>query len=214
MRLRVKICGLTRPEDARAAAEAGADYLGFVFFPASRRRLDEAACDWIRALGPAPPKVGVFRDQEDAFIARVREAADLQLVQLHGDESPGVCTALGGRGNVIKAVSVADAVPWGRVEEYAAVALLLFDTASPTGGGTGRAFDWGILDHRPAGLEFWLAGGLTPENVAAAVARVRPAGVDVASGVESAVGRKDPDRMRAFVSAARGGLVEGSGVGA
>jgi phosphoribosylanthranilate isomerase len=211
VRVTVKICGLTGPADAREAAAAGADYLGFVFFPASKRRLDVGACAWIRELGPAPPKVGVFRDQEGAFVEGIREAADLQLVQLHGGEPPSACAALGGRERVIKAVPVGDVVSWRRVMEYAPVARILFDTASPVGGGTGRTFDWAVLGERPAELAYWLAGGLTPENVGAAIARLHPAGVDVASGVEAAVGRKDPARMRAFVAAARWSARGGGG---
>ena len=94
-------------------------------------------------------------------------------------------------------------VSTGRGCEYAGVARILFDTASPTGGGTGAVFDWALLNGRPAALEFWLAGGLRPDNVREAIARVRPAGVDVASGVERSVGRKDPARIRAFIDAVR-----------
>ena len=197
----VKICGLTCAEDALAAREAGADYLGFVFFPASKRRLEESAAAWI--AGVAGPKVGVFRDQPRDLVERVRDAAALDLVQLHGGESPETCAALGGRERVVKAISVDDRVDWERVRRYADVARLLFDTASPSGGGTGAVFDWALLDGRYDGLAFWLAGGLRPENVGGAIARVRPAGVDVASGVERSVGRKDPARIKAFIAAVR-----------
>jgi len=203
VRLTVKICGLTNGDDARAAAAAGADFLGFVFFPASRRFLGLPAPAWVRAVA-GPPKVGVFRDQDEATVRRVRDDARLDLVQLHGSETPGECEALGGPARVIKAVSVGSSVDWGLVSEYSGVARILFDTASPAGGGTGRAFDWELLAEAPPGLGFWLAGGLTPENVAAAVERVRPAGVDVASGVEAAVGRKDAEKVRRFIATARG----------
>lgn len=211
----VKICGLTTAGDALAAAAAGADLLGFVFFPHSRRCLPAAATAWIAALplGRAG-RVGVFRDQEAGLIEEVVAAAGLELVQLHGDEDPETCARLGGRGRVIKAVSVDGPVDWGRVRAWAEVARILFDTASPTGGGTGRTFDWSLLAACPPGLSFWLAGGLNPGNVGAAIALARPEGVDVASGVELAVGRKDPARMRAFVGAARAawaGLEEGRG---
>jgi phosphoribosylanthranilate isomerase len=207
-RVTVNICGLTSPEDALAAHAAGADDLGFVFFPASRRCLGEEAASWIAALPGW--KVGVFRDQPLALVERVRAAARLDLVQLHGDEPPEACATLGGRERVIKAISVASTVDWGVVTAYAEVARILFDTASPTGGGTGATFDWGLLDGRPPALSFWLAGGLRPENVGEALARVRPAGVDVASGVEQAVGRKDPARIRAFIAAVRVAGWEGS----
>jgi len=202
VRVSVKICGLTSPEDARAAVAADAEFAGFVFFPGSSRRLGTDAPAWIRSL-TGVRKVGVFRDQERALIERVREGARLDLVQLHGDESVELCAALGGRERVIKAIPVHTAVDWGRVARYARVARILFDTASPTGGGTGRAFDWRVLADRPRDLEFWLAGGLRPENVAQAIEAVRPAGVDVASGVERDIGHKDAGRMRLFVGAVR-----------
>jgi len=198
----VKICGLTREADAREAVAAGADYLGFVFYPASRRCLDEGAFAWIRALAGAW-KVGVFSDQDLDLVRRVREAAGLDLVQLHGEESPALCAELGGRGRVIKAIAPSASLDWTKVTSYGEVARVLFDTPSVRGGGTGRAFDWRRLASRPPDLEFWLAGGLTPDNVGAAVRELRPAGVDVASGVEAAVGRKDAARMRAFVAAVR-----------
>ncbi|MFI5166768.1 MAG: N-(5'-phosphoribosyl)anthranilate isomerase [Thermoanaerobaculales bacterium] len=198
----VKICGITREADARHAVEAGADYLGFVFYPVSRRCLDEAAFKWIREISGAK-KVGVFRDQDSDFIRRVRDAARLDLIQLHGEEPPQLCEALGGRAAVIKAISPSSTPDWRRVAVYAEVARVLFDTASATGGGTGHTFDWHWLDDRPADLEFWLAGGLTAENVCAAVRGLRPAGVDVASGVELAVGEKDPAKIRTFIAAVR-----------
>lgn len=199
----VKICGLTNPADALAAAAEGADFLGFVFFPASRRCVGPSAASWIRVLGGVP-KVGVFRDQNERTIRQVREDATLDLVQLHGSEPPEMCEALGGRERVVKAIPVGRAVDWARVAEYATVARVLFDTDSESGGGTGRSFDWRLLDGAPADLGFWLAGGLTPENVAGAVAQVRPSGVDVASGVERAPGRKDLDKLRRFIAAVRG----------
>ena len=201
-RVTVKICGLTREEDAREAIAAGADYLGFVFYPASRRCLAESDGDWIRRLD-GPRKVGVFRDQAPELVRRMREAASLDLVQLHGDETPEACEALGGAGAVVKALAAVPGLDWGRVAAYAAVARVLFDTGSPTGGGTGQRFDWAWLDGRPPGLAFWVAGGLTPGNVGDAVRALRPAGDDVASGVEAAVGRKDPAKIRAFLAAVR-----------
>ena len=210
MRVTVKICGLTNPQDALDAREAGADFLGFVFFPASKRCLEGSDCEWIRSVPGA--KVGVFRDQDPELVAAIRERAGLELVQLHGTEPPETCVMLGGRERVIKAISVGDRIDWGRVRDYAVVARILFDTASPAGGGTGRAFDWGLLEDRPDELELWLAGGLRPDNVGDAVRRVRPAGVDVASGVERAVGRKDPATMRAFIAAVRAAESEGSRV--
>jgi phosphoribosylanthranilate isomerase len=207
----VKICGLTNPDDARAAVDVGADFLGFLFSPASPRYLGGAAAAWIRLLEGAQ-KVGVFRDQDPALIRRVREDAGLDLVQLHGHETPELCAELGGREEVIKAIPVDERTDWGLVAAYGQVARVLFDTGSPSGGGTGRPFDWRLLAGAPPGLAFWLAGGLTPENVARALSEVRPAGVDVATGVEVAVGRKDLGKMRAFIAAVRGSTGRREGV--
>jgi phosphoribosylanthranilate isomerase len=202
VRVTVKICGLTSRDDAASAIAAGADFLGFVFFPSSRRCLPPDACTWVREVG-GPPRVGVFRDQSSSFVGRIRDEARLDLVQLHGEEPVELCAHLGGRARVIKAIAVDETIDWGRVAAYAEVARILFDTASPSGGGTGRAFNWRLLRAAPPGFEFWLAGGLTPDSVAAAIAQVRPAGVDVASGVEAAPGHKDPARMLDFVAAVR-----------
>lgn len=203
MSVTVKICGLTNPGDARAAVEAGADFLGFVFYPDSRRYVGLTAGAWVRPVEGAS-KVGVFRDQGLGLILRVREEAGLDLVQLHGGETPDLCAELGGRGKVIKAIAVGETVDWGLVAAYGQVARVLFDTGSPGGGGSGRLFDWGLLARVPPNLEFWLAGGLTPDNVARALVEVRPAGVDVATGVEAAVGRKDAGKIQAFIAAVRG----------
>jgi len=207
----VKICGLTNPGDARAAVEAGADFLGFVFYPDSRRCVGLTAGAWVRLVDGAP-KVGVFRDQGPDLILRVREEAGLDLVQLHGGETPDLCAELGGRGKVIKAIAVGETVDWGLVAAYGQVARVLFDTGSPVGGGSGRLFDWGLLARVPPNLEFWLAGGLTPENVARALVEVRPAGVDVATGVEAAIGRKDAGKIQAFIAAVRGTIGRHEGV--
>lgn len=196
----MKICGLTDAADAMMAAEAGADFLGFVFAPGSPRTLSLADCGWVGAL-PLPSKVGVFRDQDPAFIEKVRELAGLAWVQLHGQEPPELCQALGGAGRVIKAITVENAVDWERVRAYAPVARILFDA----GGGSGRSFPWELLARPPFGLSFWVAGGLKPGNVAEAIAACSPAGVDVSSGVESAPGRKDPVKVRAFIRAVREG---------
>jgi phosphoribosylanthranilate isomerase len=203
MPVTVKLCGLTCAEDARLAIAAGADYLGFVFFPFSRRCLPPEACSWIRHEA-AGARVGVFRDQSISFISRIRDEAELTLVQLHGEEPPELCARLGGRGRVIKAIAVGDAVDWGLVSEQREVARLLFDSASPHGGGTGHSFNWRILSPAPPDLSFWLAGGLTPENVASAIAATGASGVDVASGVESAPGRKDAGKLHRFIAAVRG----------
>lgn len=196
----VKICGLTNASDALMAMEAGADFLGFVFAPSSPRTLSLADCGWIKAL-PFQAKVGVFRDQPREFMEEVRERAGLALVQLHGQEPPQLCQALGGSEAVIKAITVTTSVDWEVVRAYASVARILFDA----GGGSGRTFSWELLAHPPADLRFWVAGGLNPENVARAIAACAPAGVDVSSGVESSPGHKDPKKVRAFIRVVREG---------
>ncbi|MFZ5787469.1 MAG: phosphoribosylanthranilate isomerase [Acidobacteriota bacterium] len=202
MRVTVKVCGLTGEQDAALAAAAGADFLGFVFSPHSRRCLPVEACAWVREARGAS-RVGVFLDQSESFVRRIGDEARLDAVQLHGDEPPEMCFRLGGAGRVIKAIPVGERVDWSLVSEYAEVARILFDTATPGGGGSGMRFDWRLLRAPRLAVSFWLAGGLTPGNVAEAVAACRPSGVDVASGVESAPGRKDPDKIRAFIDAVR-----------
>lgn len=196
----VKICGLTNAGDAMLAAEMGADFFGFVFAPGSPRSLLPVDGRWIRAL-PLAGKVGVFRDQEEALIVEVREGAGLELVQLHGSEPPELCERLGGARAVIKSVLVRDFVDWGLVSAYASVARVLFDA----GAGSGRPLLWDLLRSAPGTLRFWLAGGLKPGNVSKAIEIARPAGVDVSSGVESEPGRKDPVKLKAFISAVRRG---------
>lgn len=198
----VKVCGLTNAGDAAMAAEAGADFLGFVFAHASPRTLSLADCSWIKAL-PFATKVGVFCDQPREFVEEVWERAGLALVQLHGQEGPELCHALGGANAVIKAIQVGSRVDWDLVRAYAPVARILFDA----GGGSGRSFPWELLAMPPFPLRFWLAGGLTPSNVSQAIGCCAPAGVDVSSGVESSPGRKDPAKVRAFIRAVREGGV-------
>ena len=211
MNVTIKICGLTNPDDARTAVDVGADFLGFLFSPVSPRCVGGATAAWIGLIEGAR-KVGVFRDQDPGLIRRVREEAGLDLVQLHGHEPPELCAELGGREKVIKAIPVDEGTDWGLVAAYGQAARVLFDTGSPSGGGTGRRLDWSLLTGVSPGLAFWLAGGLTPENVARALAEVRPAGVDVATGVEAAVGRKDAGKMKAFIAAVRGSIGRREGV--
>lgn len=205
-RLFVKICGITRVEDALAAVAAGADALGFVFWPGSPRAITPAAAARIgREVPPFVARVGVF---VDAPLQELRDAADvagLDVLQLHGPLSPDACAGLPRR--VLKALSVG---PEFRAEDAAAYAShaagVLLDTYSRTSpGGTGVAFDWTRARGLRARLPFLLlAGGLGPENVADAVATVQPHGVDVSSGVETSPGLKDHAKLRAFVAAARG----------
>jgi phosphoribosylanthranilate isomerase len=198
----VKICGITRAEDAAAAVDCGAEAVGFNFWPASARFCDYAVAGEIIAALPASIcKIGVFVDESPRRVNAI--AADLRLsaVQLHGSESARDCAAC--RLPVIKAIPVAGPV---RAEELAGfeVAAFLFDSATRGRGGSGVAFDWGCVGNVAIATPVVLAGGLTPANVAAAISAVRPAAVDVASGVESSPGIKDHKAIAAFVAAARG----------
>ncbi len=203
-RLFVKVCGITSPEDAQLAAEAGADAIGLVFWHKSPRAVDtERARRIAAAVPPTIVRVGVFVDAAAGEIERTVEAVGLDLVQLHGDEPPALLRALPRRCwkalRVGTSLTAADLAPWS------GAAGLLLDTRVPgQPGGTGRTFEWTLLRPLRDRVAFLvLAGGLDADNVARAVAAVRPDGVDVSSGVEQAPGRKDPARVRAFVAAAR-----------
>ena len=200
MRTRVKICGITRLEDALAAIEAGADALGFNFWPGSKRHVPLArAIDIASALPAGVLRVGVFvRAGPDVVSAAVR-AVGLGAVQLHGDEDPAEYAGAGAP--LWQVLRIDSALP-DSVSPRAAE--LLLDAWVEGFGGAGRRFDWQLAHGaRRFGLPVWIAGGLTPDNVGEAVRRAVPAGVDVASGVESAPGVKDPARVRAFVAAVR-----------
>ena len=194
----VKICGITRREDAEAAVEEGAAAIGFIFWSGSPRMIDvERARAIVMGLPPFVTPVGVFVNQKADDINRVADRARLAAVQLHGDET--LEDALLIERPVIKAVSV------GGTEDLAAWpthVTLLVDAHDPIRrGGTGRTADWDAAARLAASRRIVLAGGLTPENVVDAVARVRPFGIDVASGVESAPGVKDVNRIKALFRA-------------
>ena len=201
---RVKICGITSIDDAQAAAAAGADAIGLVFYANSSRCVTVAqAEDIARAVGPFVTTVGLFVDAAREEIEAVLQAVPLQLLQFHGHETPAFCASF--KRPFIKAIRMADGVDVLAADrEYAAAGALglLLDSYSPAApGGTGETFGW---ERIPANLQLplILAGGLSPENVGAAVAQVKPYAVDVSSGVESAPARKDSARIAAFVRAA------------
>ena len=207
--LRVKICGLTTPQDAAAAIEFGADALGFNFFPGSKRFVPkETAGDWIGVLPETVEKVAILVNPTWDEATAAAEIAGITALQLHGAEQPEFCRRLRDRGiRFEKAIPVTDADSVANVPDFFSRTVLLDSGAAGEFGGSGRAFPWEIArDFVRANphLRVILAGGLTPENVAEAVALVRPFGVDVTSGVEAAPGRKDHGRMRAFIAAARG----------
>jgi phosphoribosylanthranilate isomerase len=193
----VKICGITRVEDARAAVAAGAGAIGFVFWPTSPRFIDPHRARTIAAmLPPFVTAVGVFVNQALDYVNGVASLVRLGAVQLHGDETPEFAAAVSRP--VIKALSVGDA----DTRAWPADTTLLLDVHDPVArGGTGRTIDWTVAAHVAARRRILLAGGLTPENVADAIARVRPFGIDVSSGVERAPGTKDHQRLRALFEA-------------
>ncbi len=204
-RLFVKICGITRSSDALAAAEAGADAVGFVFWNRSPRAIDPKKARIIAAGLPASiVRVGVFVDPRPEELSQIADEAELDILQLYGTEAPESLVNLPRR--CWKAVGVGpDFVAADALRYEGRVAGILLDTRSDgSTGGTGRTFDWRLAQEVRKRVSFLvLAGGLDPENVAAAVRAVRPDGVDVSSGVESAPGRKDEGRVRAFIEAAR-----------
>jgi len=200
--VRVKICGLTRPQDVTAAIAAGADALGFVFVPASARCLQlETARSLCRLVPAFVSRVGLFLDQEEEQVRRVLEQVPLNLLQFHGSEGAAYCGQFGLP--YIKAVRMDSTNPVPEAEAaYADAAGILLDSHEPGGlGGTGRQLDWQGLSL--GAMPLILAGGLNPSNVAAAVKAVRPWAVDVSSGVESSPGVKDPLAMRQFINEAK-----------
>jgi phosphoribosylanthranilate isomerase len=199
---RVKICGITRPEDAELAASLGAWAIGFILWPGSKREADPAVAAGIaRAQRRRLELVGVFVNPTLDEVAHAVEAIGLTHVQLHGDEGPAFCTAVAQRtgARVIKALGIASGADMRAIERFH-TDLHMLDSGR---GGTGRTWDWGLIEQRRSQVPVVLAGGLRPENVAAGIAAVRPWAVDVASGVEREPGVKDPAKVEAFVRAAR-----------
>jgi len=211
MSLIVKICGLKTPEALDVALESGADLVGFVFFAPSPRDLgyDAARLLGVRVKGRAG-KVALTVDADDATLAAVVEALKPDLLQLHGVESPERVTGLRQRFGlpVMKAIPIAERKDLARIDRYKHVAdRLIFDARAPREatrpGGLGTPFDWTLLKGIDPGIPFMLSGGLDAANVAEALRITRAPGVDVSSGVERAPGEKDPDKIRAFIRAAR-----------
>ncbi len=204
--VRVKICGITNLEDARLAADLGAHALGFIFYPKSPRSVrPEVARAIIANLPPLIMTVGVFVDEEAGVVRGIAETAGLDWVQLHGQESPDYCCELKRR--VIKGFRIKDAHSLSLLPEYqGSVQAFLLDTyKADTAGGTGETFDWALARQASTFGPVILAGGLTPANVAQAIEAARPAAVDVASGVEAAPGKKDPEKLREFFEAIKEG---------
>jgi phosphoribosylanthranilate isomerase len=204
MPVRVKICGLTSAADALAAVEAGADALGFMLCPRSKRYVTPEAVSVIcRELPPFVARVGVFVDAAEDDVRRIAQGCGLSALQFHGGESPAYCGNFG-QTPVVKAFRVADQHSLAVLPSFAVSAWLLDSYVAGELGGTGECFNWDLaVTARTLGRPIILAGGLTPENVAEAVRQVEPWAVDVSSGVEFAPGRKDPAKLRAFVAAAK-----------
>jgi phosphoribosylanthranilate isomerase len=200
MRTRVKICGITRQEDARTAVRLGADAIGLVFYPPSPRAITpEAAASIVASLPPFVSVVGLFVDEDRSRVAEILNIVPLDLLQFHGEESPEACA---GHGRPwIKAIRMRESVDLAAaMHQYAGSSGLLLDTyRAGVPGGTGDVFDW---DRIPSVLasNIILAGGLSPQNVEQAIRQVHPYAVDVSGGVEAAKGIKDAGKMAAFIA--------------
>ncbi|MEQ8659495.1 MAG: phosphoribosylanthranilate isomerase [Gammaproteobacteria bacterium] len=203
MRVRIKYCGITNLDDSLAAIALGVDALGFVFHPPSPRYVEPVlAATIIDALPPLVSKVGLFVNRSAREVRETVAMTGIDLVQYHGDESPADCAAAPCAW--IKAVRVrADTDFAACARDFAAASALLLDTwDDQVYGGSGRTFDWSLLPHA-VGRPLILAGGLTPDNVAAAIRRVRPYAVDVSGGIEASRGRKDREKMHRFITEVR-----------
>jgi phosphoribosylanthranilate isomerase len=196
----VKICGITNEEDALLAVAMGADAVGFVFAPSPRQIAVTQARDIARRLPPEVMTVGVFRDEAASRVVEIVNAAGLHAVQLHGHETPAEGRWIRQRVQfLVQAFGAGDRM-LDRIDDYEAADAVMIDSGVP---GSGQVFDWALAERLPIGRRVILAGGLTPDNVAEAVERVRPWGVDVSTGVEREPGRKDVSRLLRFVTAAK-----------
>jgi len=203
--VRVKICGITNSADAFAAIDAGANLLGFNFYEKSPRHITEAEAAKIRARLPKKIEaVGIFVNASPVEVTALGKSLKLDAVQLHGDETPDSVAQIARLMPVIKAFRVEPEFPLATLDEYREAFAFLFDAAlAGQYGGTGRTTDWDVARRAALSRRIILAGGLKVENVAAAVRIVRPYGIDVASGVESKPGKKDPGLLREFIQEVR-----------
>lgn len=203
MDVKIKICGITNLEDATAAVEAGADALGFMFYDRSARNVSiDRVADIVSKIPTWMLKVGVFVNPEPGLVMSALGTCGLNMLQFHGDESPDFCASFGVMN--MKAFRVRDAVSLEAMKDYRTDVFLLDSHVNGKLGGTGEKFNWDLaVQAKEFGKPIFLAGGLTPENVAEAVYRVRPFGVDVSSGVEELPGKKNHQKIWDFVTAAR-----------
>ncbi|MEY2466816.1 MAG: phosphoribosylanthranilate isomerase [Verrucomicrobiota bacterium] len=203
MSVKVKICGITNAPDAQAAAEAGADMIGLMFYEKSPRHVTlRTAAEIARSVSPFVLKAGVFVNPSEDLVMRAISDCGLSVLQFHGDEPPDFCTQFGLMS--IKAFRIRGAESLEGISQYQTDAYLL-DAFSPTTlGGSGEKFNWDLaVEAQKFGKPFFLAGGLTPDNVAEAIQKVQPFGVDVSSGVELSPGKKDHAKLKAFIRAAK-----------
>ncbi len=202
---KIKICGITNMDDALAAVKLGADALGFVFYNKSKRYIEPVkAAEITDALPPFVKKVGVFTNEDEGTVREIKKAVNLDLLQIHGDETPEYCSRL--EGPYIKAFRLKNESTLSEVYSYK-TNYVLFDTYSRDEyGGTGHAFDWDMLVNHPFKNKYViLSGGLNPENVKEAVTLLNPYAVDVSSGVEESPGKKDIGKIKKFIEAVRNG---------
>ena len=200
----VKICGITSVADANAAAEAGADLIGLMFYERSPRNVPlRTAVEISKKLPPYVARVGVFVNPTEELVTRAIGECALNILQFHGDETPEFCTGFGLMS--VKAFRILDTGSLNALPAYPTEAWLLDAYADDKLGGTGEKFNWDLaVEAKKFGRPIFLAGGLTPENVTAAVRQVQPYAVDVSSGVEASPGKKDHAKVKAFIKAAKG----------
>lgn len=203
MDVKVKICGVTSATDAQIAADAGADAIGLMFYAGSPRHVSiEAAREIARNIPFSVLRVGVFVDPDPSEVFAAIQSCGVNLLQFHGTETPQFCRQFGVL--TMKAFRVQNADSLAPLPSFHTDAFLLDSHVSGKSGGTGETFSWDLaIEAKKFGRPIFLAGGLTPENVAHAIQTVQPYGVDVSSGVESSPGRKDPAKIRAFIAAVR-----------
>ena len=202
---KVKICGITELRDGLKAHELGADFLGFIFFEQSPRKMDpNHARVIIEDLPKDVLKVGLFLDQDIKEVAEIAKKCHLDMLQLHGNESDEYCRELKKDFKITKTFRIENEKSLAKVNNYKDVDFYLFDTfVTGIPGGTGKTFDWNLLIGKKFDKPFFLAGGLNPVNVGEAVSKVQPYAVDVASGVEKAPGKKDYKRVKEFIENAK-----------
>lgn len=204
--VKVKICGITNIQDALLAIDYGTDALGFVFAPSPRQVTPKQAQDITRQLPPSVYKVGIFVDFELEFIKEIKSTCNLDIVQLHGSESPEYCEAL--FPNVIKSFQVKDEATLELLPDYKVKAYLLDTYNAELKGGTGHSFDWAIAQKAKVHGPIILSGGLNPDNIRQAIDTVQPFAVDVSSGVEIAPGKKDRDKLYNFIKTVKEAGIE------